>query len=65
MRSQLWQHSSHQHAPPSRMADAFRGAGDLRAILVFALLGLALSFLAIGQGEPLGYDHLAVLFNLM
>jgi hypothetical protein len=64
MRSQLWQHTSRQNASPSQMAETFRG-GDLRAVLVFALLGLALSFLAIGQGESIGYDHLAELLNLM
>jgi hypothetical protein len=54
MRSQLWQHILRGHALHPRVADTIEGVGDFRVVLIFALLGLALSLLAISQGVSMG-----------
>jgi uncharacterized membrane protein YoaT (DUF817 family) len=64
MRSQLWQYMSRGHAPHSHTADLIKRADDFHVVLVFALLGLALSLLAVSQGGWIGYDQIAEVFNV-
>jgi len=65
MSSQLWQYSPRDHAPHSRPADRIRRLGDFRVVLIFALLGLALSLLAVTQGRSIGYDRVAEVLDLL
>jgi len=59
MRAQLLRPISRRNRAPSHPLSPAKSFDNFRLVLIFALLGLAISLLAIGQAGLVGYDYMA------